>query len=178
MSGVSGGHPPGQHYLLPGRVIGPGRTQIAPPQVHRAPLAGNPGRRNAARQPWPTQPVEARPMADVTIYHNPACTTSRKVLAAIRDAGAEPRVIEYLKTPPSRTELKSLLQRMGMTPRALLRKRGTPYEALGLGDANKTDDALLDAMLAHPVLIERPIVVTQRGVRLCRPPEKLMEILG
>lgn len=116
-------------------------------------------------------------MTDVTIYHNPACTTSRKVLAAIRDAGAEPRVIEYLKTPPSRVELKSLLQRMGMTPRALLRKRGTPYEALGLDDAKKTDDALLDAMLAHPVLIERPIVVTKRGVRLCRPPEKLAEIL-
>jgi arsenate reductase (glutaredoxin) len=117
-------------------------------------------------------------MTDVTIYHNPACTTSRKVLAAIRDAGTEPRVIEYLKTPPSRAELKSLLQRMDITPRALLRKRGTPYEALGLDDPTMTDDALLDAMLAHPVLIERPIVVTRRGVRLCRPPGKLAEILA
>ena len=117
-------------------------------------------------------------MPDVTIYHNPACTTSRKVLAAIRDAGTEPRIVEYLKTPPSRAELESLLQRMGMTPRALLRKRGTPYEDLGLDDPKKTDDALLDAMLAHPVLIERPIVVTKRGVRLCRPPEKLTEILA
>jgi arsenate reductase len=117
-------------------------------------------------------------MTDVTIYHNPACSTSRKVLAAIRDSGTEPHVIEYLKTPPNRAELKSLLQRMGLTPRALVRKRGTPYDALGLDDANKTDDALLDAMLAHPVLIERPIVVTKRGVRLCRPPEKLTEIMG
>jgi arsenate reductase (glutaredoxin) len=117
-------------------------------------------------------------MSDVTIYHNPACTTSRKVLASIRETGTEPRVVEYLKTPPSRAELKSMLQRMEMTPRALLRKRGTPYEELGLDDPKKTDDALLDAMLAHPILIERPIVVTQRGVRLCRPPEKLAEIMG
>jgi arsenate reductase len=116
-------------------------------------------------------------MSDITIYHNPACGTSRKVLAAIRATGAEPRVIEYLKTPPSRAELKSLLQRMGMTPRALLRRRGTPYGELGLDDPNKTDEALIDAMLAHPILIERPIVATRRDVRLCRPPEKLAEIL-
>jgi arsenate reductase (glutaredoxin) len=116
-------------------------------------------------------------MADVTIYHNPSCTTSRKVLAAIREAGVEPRVIEYLKAPPSRAELKSLLGRMGMTPRALLRRRGTPYDALGLDDPTQSDEALVDAMLAHPVLIERPIVVTERGVRLCRPVEKLAEIL-
>jgi arsenate reductase (glutaredoxin) len=116
-------------------------------------------------------------MADVTIYHNPSCTTSRKVLAAIRDAGVEPRVVEYLKAPPSRAELKSLLGRMGMTPRALLRRRGTPYDALGLDDPTQSDEALVDAMLAHPVLIERPIVVTERGVRLCRPVEKLAEIL-
>lgn len=115
-------------------------------------------------------------MSDVTIYHNPACGTSRKVLAAIRAAGVDPKVIEYLKTPPGKAELKSLLQRMGMTPRALLRKRGTPYEALGLDDPGKTDAALIDAMLAHPVLIERPIVVTGRGVRLCRPVERLDEI--
>jgi arsenate reductase len=117
-------------------------------------------------------------MADVTIYHNPACTTSRKVLAAIRETGTEPRVIEYLKTPPSRAELKRLLGEMGMTPRALLRRRGTPFDELGLGDPGKDDEALIDAMLAHPVLIERPIVVTERGVRLCRPVEKLGEILG
>jgi arsenate reductase (glutaredoxin) len=117
-------------------------------------------------------------MSEVTIYHNPSCTTSRKVLAAIRAAGTEPRVVEYLKTPPSREELKSLLERMGMTPRALLRRRGTPYEELGLDDPKKTDAALIDAMLAHPVLIERPIVVTERGVRLCRPVEKLAEIFA
>jgi arsenate reductase len=116
-------------------------------------------------------------MSDVTIYHNPSCTTSRKVLAAIRATGAEPRVIEYLKTPPSRAELESLLSRMGMTPRALLRRRGTPYDELGLGDPKQSDQALIDAMLAHPILIERPIVVTAHGVRLCRPPEKLAEIL-
>jgi arsenate reductase (glutaredoxin) len=116
-------------------------------------------------------------MADVTIYHNPSCSTSRKVLAAIRETGIAPRVIEYLKTPPSRAELGSLLSRMGMTPRALLRKRGTPYEELGLDDPKKSDAALIDAMMAHPILIERPIVVTKRGVRLCRPPEKLAEIL-
>jgi arsenate reductase len=100
------------------------------------------------------------------------------VLAAIRAGGTEPRVIEYLKTPPSRTELKSLLERMGMTPRALLRRRGTPYEELGLDDPKKSDAALIDAMLTHPVLIERPIVVTDRGVRLCRPVERLAEILA
>jgi arsenate reductase (glutaredoxin) len=116
-------------------------------------------------------------MSDVTIYHNPSCTTSRKVLAAIRATGAEPHVIEYLKTPPSRTELQSLLDRMGMTPRTLLRRRGTPYDELGLDDPKQSDDALIDAMLAHPILIERPIVVTADGVRLCRPAEKLAEIL-
>lgn len=115
-------------------------------------------------------------MSDVTIYHNPACATSRKVLAAIRARGTKPRVIEYLKTPPSRAELTSLLSRMGMTPRVLLRRRGTPYEELGLDDPKKSDEALIGAMLAHPVLIERPIVVTERGVRLCRPVEKLAEI--
>ncbi len=117
-------------------------------------------------------------MSEVTIYHNPSCATSRKVLAAIRASGAEPRVIEYLKTPPSRAELKSLLSRMGMTPRALLRRRGTPFDELGLDDLKQSDDALIDAMLAHPILIERPIVVTERGVRLCRPAERLAEIFG
>jgi arsenate reductase len=116
-------------------------------------------------------------MSEVTIYHNPSCTTSRKVLATIREAGVEPHVIEYLKTPPSRAELQSLLGRMGITPRALLRRRGTPYDELGLDDTTKSDDVLIDAMLAHPILIERPIVVTDQGVRLCRPPDKLAEIL-
>lgn len=115
--------------------------------------------------------------SDVVIYHNPACTTSRKVLGMIRDAGVEPRVVEYLKTPPNRAELVGLLRRMGLTPRQLLRRRGTPYEELGLGDPAKSDDALIDAILAHPVLMERPVVVGPRGVRLCRPPERVQEVL-
>jgi arsenate reductase len=115
--------------------------------------------------------------SEVTIYHNPACTTSRKVLGMIRDAGVEPRVIEYLKTPPSRTELLSLLSRMGISPRALLRRRGTPYDELGLADTAKTDDSLIDAILAHPILMERPVVVGPRGVRLCRPPERVQKVL-
>jgi arsenate reductase len=120
----------------------------------------------------------ARKPAEATIYHNPKCATSRKVLGMIRDAGIEPHVIEYLKTPPSRAELVDLLRRMGMTPRALLRRRGTPYDELGLDDPGKSDAALIDAMLAHPILIERPIVVGAGGVRLCRPVEKLREALG
>ena len=115
---------------------------------------------------------------EIVIYHNPGCATSRKVLGMLRDAGVTPRVIEYLKTPPSRTELVALLHRMGMTPRALLRKRGTPYATLGLDDPARDDAALLDAMLAHPVLIERPIVVGPGGVRLCRPPERVREVLA
>jgi arsenate reductase len=114
---------------------------------------------------------------EVTIYHNPSCSTSRKVLGMLREAGTEPRVIEYLKTPPSRTELLDLLRRMEMTPRAILRRRGTPYDALGLADPAKTDDALIDAILEHPILIERPIVVGPRGVRLCRPVERVYEVL-
>lgn len=120
----------------------------------------------------------ARKPADVAIYHNPKCATSRKVLGMIRDAGIAPRVIEYLKTPPSRTELTDLLRQMGMQPRALLRRKGTPYDELGLDDPAKGDEALIDAMLAHPILIERPIVVGPGGVRLCRPPEKVHEALA
>jgi arsenate reductase (glutaredoxin) len=116
--------------------------------------------------------------APPTIYHNPGCGTSRKVLGILREAGAEPRVIEYLKTPPTRAELKSLLARLGMTPRQLLRRRGTPYDQLGLSDPAKTDDALIDAILAHPILMERPIVVTEKGVRVCRPPGTVMDLLG
>jgi arsenate reductase len=114
---------------------------------------------------------------DVVIYHNPNCSTSRKVLGMLREAGTQPRIIEYLKTPPSRTELLDLLRRMEMAPRALLRRRGTPYEAMGLGDPAKSDDALIDAMLEQPILIERPIVVGPRGVRLCRPVELVYEVL-
>jgi arsenate reductase (glutaredoxin) len=119
----------------------------------------------------------AQRKSEVTIYHNPACSTSRKVLGMIRDAGVEPHVIEYLKTPPTRPELVDLLRRMGLAPRDLLRRRGTPYQELGLDDPAKTDDALLDAILAHPILMERPVVVGPHGVRLCRPVERLRDVL-
>jgi arsenate reductase len=113
----------------------------------------------------------------VTIYHNPACGTSRNTLAMIRNAGIEPVVIEYLTTPPSRDELAHLLARAGMTPRDWLREKGTPYAELGLGDETLSDDRLIDAMMAHPILINRPLVVTSLGVRLCRPSEAVLEIL-
>jgi len=113
----------------------------------------------------------------ITIYHNPACGTSRNTLALIRNSGAEPRVIEYLKTPPSREELLGLIRAMDITPRLLLREKGTPYGELGLADLGKTDDELLDAMMAHPILINRPIVVTPLGTRLCRPSELVLDIL-
>lgn len=112
-----------------------------------------------------------------TIYHNPNCGTSRKVLGILRDSGAAPRVIEYLKTPPTRAELKDLLTTMGMTPRQLLRRRGTPFDELGLDDPAKTDEQLIDAILAHPILMERPVVVTGKGAKVCRPAEKVMELL-
>ncbi|HYZ34804.1 MAG TPA: arsenate reductase (glutaredoxin) [Crenalkalicoccus sp.] len=113
----------------------------------------------------------------ITIYHNPACGTSRNTLAMIRNSGVEPGVIEYLKTPPSREELADLIQRMGVPVRAVLREKGTPYAELGLDDPALTDDQLLDAMMAHPILINRPIVVTPLGVKLCRPSETVLEIL-
>lgn len=113
----------------------------------------------------------------VTIYHNPACSTSRNTLALIRAGGAEPRVIEYLKEPPSRAELKRLLRAMKMRPRQLLRAKGDIYEELGLADPKWTDEELIDVMLEHPVLIERPIVVTEKGARLCRPADAVLEIL-
>ena len=116
-------------------------------------------------------------MTAITIYHNPACGTSRNVLALIRNSGVEPTVIEYLKTPPSRDELVDLLRRMGKSPRDILRRKGTPYDELGLGDPKRSDDELIDAMMAHPILIERPIVVTPLGVRLCRPSEAVLDIL-
>ena len=113
----------------------------------------------------------------VTIYHNPQCSTSRKVLALLREHGFQPTVIEYLKTPPSRAALKEFVTRMGVPLRAILRKRNTPYDELGLGDVAVSDETILDAIEAHPVLIERPIVATERGVRLGRPPETVLEIL-
>ncbi len=113
----------------------------------------------------------------VTIYHNPTCGTSRNVLALIRNAGVEPTVIEYLKTPPDRSTLESLIDRMGIRPRDLLRQKGTPYEELGLGADHWTDAQLIDQMLAHPILINRPIVVTPWGVKLCRPSEAVLDIL-
>ncbi len=116
-------------------------------------------------------------MTDITIYHNPACGTSRNVLALIRNAKVEPRVIEYLKNPPDRSTLESLLARMNMRPRALLREKGTPYAELDLGSDHWSDAELVDHMLAHPILINRPIVVTPWGVRLCRPSEILLDIL-
>lgn len=113
----------------------------------------------------------------VTIYHNPACGTSRNTLAMIRAGGEEPTVVEYLKTPPSRDTLVDLIARMGIGPRALLREKGTPYADLGLADPSLSDDALIDFMMAHPILINRPIVVTDKGVRLCRPSELVLDLL-
>jgi arsenate reductase len=113
----------------------------------------------------------------ITIYHNPSCGTSRNTLAMIRQSGTEPRVIEYLKAPPTRQELERLIRKMGITPRALLREKGTPYKELGLDDPKWSDEELIGFMLAHPILINRPIVVTERGVRLCRPSEAVLEIL-
>lgn len=114
---------------------------------------------------------------DIIIYHNPACGTSRNALAMIRAAGIEPHVIEYLKTPPSRVLLEQLIARAGVAPRDLLREKGTPYAELGLGDPDLTDAALFDAMMAHPILINRPLVVSPLGVKLCRPSEAVLDLL-
>ena len=113
----------------------------------------------------------------VTIYHNPDCGTSRNTLAMIRQSGEEPEVIEYLKTPPSRARLVELIKAMEIPVRALLREKGTPYAELGLADPKWTDDELIDLMLKHPILINRPIVVTPKGVRLCRPSEAVLDLL-
>ena len=112
-----------------------------------------------------------------TIYHNPDCGTSRNTLAMIRQSGEEPEIIEYLKTPPSRVRLIELIAAMGLSVRGLLREKGTPYAELGLADSKWSDDQLLDFMLAHPILINRPIVVTAKGTRLCRPSEAVLELL-
>ena len=116
-------------------------------------------------------------MSDITIYHNPACGTSRNVLALICNSGEEPTVIEYLKTPPDRATLAGLIQAMGMPARDLLRQKGTPYDELGLVAPKWTDEQLIDFMLQHPILINRPIVVTPLGTRLCRPSEVVLDIL-
>lgn len=114
---------------------------------------------------------------DIIIYHNPECGTSRNALAMIRNAGTEPHVIEYLKTPPTRALLVELIDRAGMAPRDLLREKGTPYVELGLNDTSLSDDALVDAMMAHPILINRPLVVSPLGVKLCRPSEAVLDLL-
>ncbi len=114
---------------------------------------------------------------DVIIYHNPDCGTSRNTLAMIRNAGIEPHVIEYLKTPPNRARLEDLISRAGLSVREALREKGTPYAELGLGDPALSNDALLDAMMAHPILINRPFVVSPLGVRLCRPSERVLDLL-
>jgi len=116
-------------------------------------------------------------MTDIVIYHNPLCGTSRNALAMIRNAGIEPHVVEYLKTPPSRALLVQLMDRAGITPRALLREKGTPFAELGLGDESLADDGLIDAMMEHPVLINRPLVVSPLGVKLCRPSEEVLDLL-
>lgn len=113
----------------------------------------------------------------VTIYHNPSCGTSRNALAMIRQSGQEPEIIEYLKTPPDRARLLELIRAMGISARALLREKGTPYAELGLADPKWSDDELIDFMLAHPILINRPIVVTAKGTRLCRPSEAVLDLL-
>jgi arsenate reductase len=119
-----------------------------------------------------------KPPLPIVIYHNPACGTSRNALALIRSSGVEPEVIEYLQTPPDRATLLALIAAMGIAPRALLRRKGTPYDELGLDDPSWTDEALVGQMLAHPILIERPIVVTPRGTRLCRPSETVLDLLA
>lgn len=113
-----------------------------------------------------------------TIYHNPACGTSRNTLAIIKASGETPDVIEYLKTPPSRERLVELISMMAITPRELLRRKGTPFEELNLDDPTLSDDQLIDAMMAHPILINRPMVVTDKGARLCRPSEQVLELLA
>jgi arsenate reductase len=113
----------------------------------------------------------------ITLYHNPNCGTSRTVLARLRELGHAPEVVEYLKTPPSRAQMQALLQAMGMTPRDILRRKGTPYEELNLDDPTLTDDQILDHLAAHPILMERPVVKTELGVRVCRPADRLAEIL-
>jgi arsenate reductase len=130
----------------------------------------------AARRARDVQKVRA-PAVSVVIWHNPKCATSRKVLELIRAKGIEPRIVDYVKSPPSAAQIKAALKEMGMKPRELLRRRGTPFEELGLDDPKHTDAELIAAMAAHPILIERPVVRSQKGTRLCRPVERVREIL-
>lgn len=116
-------------------------------------------------------------MTDIVIYHNPECGISRNTLAMIRNAGIEPHVVEYLKTPPSRALLESLIERAGIAPRALLREKGTPYAELGLDNPDLTDAQLIDAMMEHPILINRPLVVSPLSVKLCRPSEEVLDLI-
>ena len=120
--------------------------------------------------------MQANP-SPITIFHNPECGTSRNTLALIRNSGEEPQVIEYVKTPPSRSMLVAMMAAAGLTPRTLLRRKGTPYDELGLDDPKWTDEQLIDQMLAHPILINRPLVVTPMGTKLCRPSEAVLDIL-
>ena len=124
-------------------------------------------------------PIEAEPTAgmDVVIYHNPACGTSRNTLALIRNAGVEPHIVEYLKTPPSRAMIRRLVGRAGLSVREALREKGTPFADLGLSDPSLSDDQLLDAIQGHPILLNRPFVVSPKGVRLCRPSEAVLDLL-
>ena len=121
--------------------------------------------------------MTAASAVSVVIWHNPKCATSRKVLDLIRAKGIEPRIVDYVKSPPSAAQIKAVLKEMGMKPRELLRRRGTPFEELGLDDPKRTDAALIAAMAAHPILIERPVVRSPKGTRLCRPVERVREIL-
>jgi arsenate reductase (glutaredoxin) len=121
--------------------------------------------------------AKAATKSAVTIWHNPKCATSRKVLGMIRERGIEPVIVEYVRAPPSAADIKAVLKESGLAPRELLRRRGTPYDELKLGDAKKTDASLIAAMAEHPILIERPVVRTRKGTRLCRPPERVTEIL-
>ena len=116
-------------------------------------------------------------MAEITIFHNPACGTSRNVLQALREAGREPEVVEYLKAGWTKDQLRDLFAKMGVTPRQILRVRGTPAEELGLTRPDATDEEILRAMVAHPILVERPILITRKGVFLCRPAERLKEMI-
>lgn len=117
-------------------------------------------------------------MSSVTIYHNPQCETSRNTLALIRNAGVEPTIVEYLRTPPTREQLVDMIRAAGLSVRAALREKGTPFHELGLGDPKLTDEQLLDAMMLHPILINRPFVITERGTRLCRPSEVVLDVLS
>src|SRR5690606_2958703 len=168
--------------LVAGRAPHPLRSGLrgyasAPRLPHRGLLLWQAGDLREPRRQPPFLLLIGNLLVTVTIYHNPACGTSRNTLEMIRQSGEEPDVVEYLQTPPSRERLVELIGAMGIRPRDLLREKGTPYAELGLSDSTLTDDAIIDAMMAHPILINRPIVVTERGAALCRPSEKVLSLL-